>query len=302
MIAEKIYSESTAATFSWKDKLRDYSQLVKFRLNISVVFSTFLGFILGTIGDIHWLHLAIVVVGGFLTVGAANGINQIIEKDSDRLMKRTENRPLATNRMSVIEAGIACTLMGIAGVWMIGHFLNPLSGLLSLVALCSYAFLYTPLKKLSPLSVYVGAIPGAISPTIGYVAASGNLDTFAILLFVIQFIWQFPHFYSIAWILDDDYKRAGLKMMPLGTTKDRKAAIQIVLFSVLLIPVSFLPYFLDCAHLITCILLAIASGIFAYQSITLYKNLSNASAKKLMFGSIIYLPAMFLILLLEKIL
>ncbi len=302
MIAEKIYSESTTAAFSWKNKLRDYSQLIKFRLNMSVVFSTFLGFILDTTGDINWLHLAIVVIGGFLTVGAANGINQIIEKDSDRLMKRTENRPLATNRMGVPEATIACLMMGVAGVFMIAYFLNPLSGLLSFAALFSYAFLYTPLKKLSPLSVYVGAIPGAISPTIGYVAASGHLDTFAILLFVIQFIWQFPHFYSIAWILDDDYKRAGLKMMPLGTTKNRKAALQIVLFSLLLIPVSFLPYILNCAHLLTCTLLAIGSGLFAYQSITLYRNLTNASAKKLMFGSIIYLPAMFLILLLEKIL
>jgi protoheme IX farnesyltransferase len=302
MIAEKILTETTTVTLSWKNKLRDYSQLVKFRLNMSVVFSTFLGFILGSKGAINWMDLAIVVLGGFLTVGAANGINQIIEKDSDRLMKRTENRPLATNRMGVIEATIACLIMGVAGVWMIGHYLNPLSGLLSMIALCSYAFLYTPLKKLSPLSVYVGAIPGAISPTIGFVAASGKLETFAILLFLIQFIWQFPHFYSIAWLLDDDYKRAGLKMMPLGTSKDRKAAVQIVLFSLLLIPVSFLPYMLGCAHLITCILLAIGSSLFAFQSVSLYRNLSNASAKKLMFGSIIYLPAMFLILLLEKIL
>ncbi|RYD82784.1 MAG: protoheme IX farnesyltransferase [Sphingobacteriales bacterium] len=301
MIAEKLYNESAAA-FSWKNKLRDYSQLIKFRLNMSVVFSTFLGFILGSKATFNWLDLAIVVFGGFLTVGAANGINQIIEKDSDRLMKRTENRPLATNRMGVWEATIACMIMGVAGVWMIGYYLNPLSAILSFVALCSYAFLYTPLKKVSPLSVYVGAIPGAISPTIGYVAATGKLDTFAVLLFVIQFIWQFPHFYSIAWILDDDYKRAGLKMMPLGTTKDRKAALQIVLFSVLLIPVSFLPYMLNVAHLLTCSILGIASTAFAYQSIALYRDLSNTAAKRLMFGSIIYLPAMFIILLLEKIL
>src|ERR1017187_5887546 len=154
MLTKNIYS-GNAVSFNLKSKLRDYSQLIKLRLYITVVFSTFIGYLLGSSGHVNLSGLLVVVVGGFLTVGAANGINQIIEKNSDKLMKRTENRPLATNRMSVEEAVIACLIMGIAGVWMITAYLNMMAGLLSLVSLCLYGFLYTPLKKISPVSVYV---------------------------------------------------------------------------------------------------------------------------------------------------
>src|SRR2546426_774787 len=174
MITEKTYKAS-AISFSLKNKLTDYAQLIKLRLNLTVVLSTFIGFLLGSQGHVNWTGLLVVVVGGFLTVGAANGINQIIEKNSDRLMKRTENRPLATGRMSVEEAVIACMAMGIAGVWMIAAYLNPLSGILSLVSLCLYGFVYTPLKKITPLSVYIGAVPGALPTIIGYVAAAGSV-------------------------------------------------------------------------------------------------------------------------------
>src|ERR1017187_9176143 len=147
MLTKNIYS-GNAVSFNLKSKLRDYSQLIKLRLYITVVFSTFIGYLLGSSGHVNLSGLLVVVIGGFLTVAAANGINQIIEKNSDKLMKRTENRPLATNRMSVTEASIACLVMGIAGVWMIAAFLNPLSGILSFIALCLYGFVYTPLKKI----------------------------------------------------------------------------------------------------------------------------------------------------------
>jgi len=299
MLTNKVYKDQ-AISFSFKNKLKDYSQLIKLRLNITVVFSTFIGYLLGSTGHINVTGLIVVVVGGFLTVGAANGINQIIEKNSDKLMKRTENRPLVTNRMSVEEAVIACLIMGIVGVGMITLYLNTLSGILSLVSLCLYGFLYTPLKKVTPFSVYVGAVPGALPAIIGFVAASGAMGVMGWILFLIQFIWQFPHFYSIAWLCDDDYKRAGLKMMPIGTTKDRKAATQIVIFAALLIPVSLLPYMYGYSHIISTCLLVLVSGLFTLQSIQLYLKLNNASAKKLMFYSIMYLPVMFLILLIDK--
>jgi len=299
MLTKKLYNDKSIS-FSFKNKLKDYSQLIKLRLNITVVFSTFIGYLLGSSGHVNVLGLVVVVAGGFLTVGAANGINQIIEKNSDRLMKRTENRPLATNRMRVDEAVIACLIMGIAGVWMISSYLNVMAGLLSLLSLCLYGFLYTPLKKITPISVYVGAIPGALPTIIGYVAASGSMGVMGWILFLIQLIWQFPHFYSIAWICDEDYKRAGLKMMPIGTKKDQKAALQIVIFAALLIPVSILPYYYGYSHIISTVLLVLVSTLFTGQSIQLYRSLSNASAKKLMFFSFMYLPVMFLILLIDK--
>ena len=299
MVTKNIYKDG-AVSLSFKDKLRDYQQLIKLRLNLTVVLSTFFGYLLGTTGHVNWNGLLVVVFGGFLTVGAANGINQIIEKNSDKLMKRTEDRPLATNRMSVTEAAIACLIMGIAGVFLITAYLNLLAGVLSLASLCLYGFVYTPLKKITPFSVYVGAVPGALPTIIGYVAASGTIGALGWILFIFQFIWQFPHFYSIAWICDEDYKRAGMKMMPIGTKKDKKAAFQIVLFSVLLLPVALLPYKFGYSHIGTTIALFLCSALFTWQSIVLYRNLENKEAKKLMFYSIVYNPLMFLIMLIDK--
>jgi protoheme IX farnesyltransferase len=291
-----ILSQSSSISL----KLKDYSQLVKLRLNLTVVFSTFIGFLLGAQGRIHWLDLLIVCLGGFLTVGAANGINQIIERDSDKLMRRTENRPIAQGRMSILEACITSLILGTAGVYLIAHYLSPLCGILSFLSLVSYAFIYTPLKKVTPLNVYIGAFPGAVSPIIGYAASKGSLDMTALCLFVIQFVWQFPHFYSISWLLDDDYKRAGLKMMPLGAKKDKAGAIQIVAFTAILLPLSFLPYFLGLGSVVAAIVLEAASLYFFFRSIMLLKDLSNLSSKKLMFTSFFYLPLVFIIMLIDK--
>ena len=211
MIAEQIHI--TPAT-NWSQKLKDYSELVKMRLNLLVVFSSAISYAMAAAGNINWLQLGMLSLGGFLVVGASNGINQIIEKDFDKLMIRTANRPIATQRMSVTEASIASALMGIAGVLILGLFLNQMSAILAFAALLSYAFLYTPLKRISPISVFVGAFPGAIPPMLGWVAATGTIGVEALILFLIQFFWQFPHFWSIAWVLDDDYKRAGFKMLP----------------------------------------------------------------------------------------
>ncbi|MDZ4838896.1 MAG: heme o synthase [Bacteroidota bacterium] len=283
-----------------KSKINDYKQLIKFRLNLTVVLSTFIGFMLGSGAEFDTFGLIITLIGGFLTVGSANGINQIIEKDSDALMLRTENRPLASNRMGVPEAVVSTLIMGIVGVGLIAFYLNNLAAILSLVSLLLYGFLYTPLKKHTPFAVYVGAIPGAIPPMIGFAAAAGALGTTAWTLFLIQFIWQFPHFYSIAWILEDDYKRAGIKLHPIGAKTQNAASIQIMLFSFLLIPVSFLPYFLGIGHLATAFVIMACSIVFSWLSYQLYEEKTNKEAKRLMFGSIMYLPIIFLIMLVDK--
>jgi heme o synthase len=301
MIADKTYKTGTIA-IDWRAKARDYGQLAKVKLNLGVVLSTVVGYILGSKTGIDWWGLFVVTAGGFLTVAAANGINQIIERESDRLMKRTENRPLATNRMGVMEAAIACSLMGIIGVGMIGLYLNTAAATLSLISLCLYAFAYTPLKKITPWSVHIGAIPGAMPPIIGYVAAANDFDAFGGSLFLIQLLWQFPHFYSIAWLLKDDYLSAGLKMTPIGALTDKNAATQIIVFSVLLVLASFLPWVLGAAHPITCILLGLVTGFIAYRSFELNNKRDRRSAKRLMLACLLFLPASSLVLLLEKVL
>jgi protoheme IX farnesyltransferase len=300
MQAEKTYA---IETIDWRARIQDYSQMAKVKLNLGVVLSTVVGYIIGSRGgSFDWIGLFAVTLGGFLTVAAANGINQIIERDSDKLMKRTENRPLATNRIGVLEATIACTIMGLGGVLLIGLCLNTVSAMLSLISLCLYAFAYTPLKKITRLSVHIGAIPGAMPPIIGYVAASNQFDAFGGSLFLIQFLWQFPHFYSIAWILKKDYQLAGLKMSPLGADTEKNASIQIMLFSFVLVLASFLPWALGAFHPLTCILLAVVNGFIAWRSMELYKERTNKAAKKLMLACLLFLPASSLVLLLEKVL
>ena len=190
-----------------RQKVQDYQQLVKTRLTLLVVFSAAITYMTAAKGAINGFDLAILSIGGFLVVAASNGLNQIIEKNYDILMIRTANRPVATNRMSITEAGVVSTIMGILGVSLMAIFLNPLTSLLSFVSLVSYAFIYTPLKRVSPVSVFVGAFPGAFPVLIGWTAFSGSISSEALILFSVQFIWQFPHFWSIAWILDEDYKQ-----------------------------------------------------------------------------------------------
>ena len=222
--------------------MADYSQLVKFRLTFTVVFSSILGYLLGVENEIDWLLVSALALGGFLVVASSNGINQIIEKDFDKLMTRTENRPIAQNRMTILEAGIFCAITGVVGVSILGLYLNTYSALLGFASLMCYAFIYTPLKKVSNLAVLVGAFPGAIPPLLGWVAATGEFTSAAVVLFLLQFFWQFPHFWSIAWILDDDYKKAGYQLLPSASGRTEESATQIIIYSAVLIPLSFLPH------------------------------------------------------------
>lgn len=284
-----------------KSKVTDYNQLVKFRLTFLVVFSSVITYLTASSGAINWFEVAMLSLGGFLVTGASNGINQVIEKDFDKLMVRTANRPVATNRMSVSEASIISLLMGVSGVFLIHQYLNPLSGWLALGALMSYAFIYTPLKRVSPVSVFVGAFPGAIPTLLGWVAYTGTIDMPAIILFGVQFFWQFPHFWSIAWILDEDYKRAGFKMLPSTPGRDKGTALQTLTFSLALIPIGMLPYQFGVSGISSAIVGALGGLMLSYYSFRLFKTCEIADAKKLMFASFVYLPMVQLGYLIDKI-
>ena len=287
-------------TVGFKSKLNDYSQLIKFRLTFTVVFSSILGYLLGVEGEINWLLVSALALGGFLVVASSNGINQIIEKDFDKLMTRTENRPIAQNRMTILEAGIFCAITGIVGVSILGLYLNTYSALLGFASLMSYAFIYTPLKKVSSLAVLVGAFPGAIPPLLGWVAATGEFTSAAIVLFLLQFFWQFPHFWSIAWILDDDYKKAGYQLLPSNTGRTKESAMQVIIYSAVLIPLSFLPHIFGISGELSMFCVTAGSILFTLFSFKLYQSLSIKDAKRLMFASILYNPLVLISLLIDK--
>jgi protoheme IX farnesyltransferase len=285
----------------WKDLVK----LVKFRLTFLVVFSASISFLIGSQiitaanpnGVINWVNWAKLIIGGFLITGAANGFNEIIEKDLDRLMTRTADRPLPAGRMNNGQALVISLLMGVCGTYLLGS-LNLLTGFLSVFAIILYAFVYTPLKQKTPISVFVGAIPGALPPLIGYVAANPTIDQIALILFGIQFMWQFVHFWAIAWVLDDDYKLAGFRLLPTGK-RDRASAVVTFIFAVALVPVSILPTYYGHGGYYVGGVSLVCSFIFLYQSFVLMRTLEIKSARQLMFGSFIYLPVVQLMFLFD---
>lgn len=296
-----ITTEKQISTLSLlNSKLQDYSQLVKLRLSSLVVFSSVVTYFTANQGPINWTEVSMLALGGFMVTGAANGINQVIEKDFDKLMLRTANRPVATNRMSVLEASLFSSLLGIVGIAIIALFLNQLAGFLALAALLSYAFIYTPLKRVTPISVFVGAFPGALPTLLGWVAFTGKIDASGLALFGIQFFWQFPHFWSIAWILDDDYKRAGFKMLPSNSGRDKITALQTLAFSLVLIPFGFIPVQLGISGPIAGIIGILGGLMLSFYAFKLYKTCEMKEAKKLMFASFLYLPLVQLAYLIDK--
>ncbi|MFD2148112.1 heme o synthase [Mucilaginibacter antarcticus] len=288
----------------------DFSKLIKFRLTFLVVFSASISFIIAvkanggdTWGSLYsatmWINWLKLVAGGFLVTAAANCFNEVIEVDLDKLMKRTMDRPMPAGRMTTGQGLVLGLGMGIAGTYLLGS-LNLLTGLLSVFSILLYAFAYTPLKRKSPISVFVGAIPGALPALIGYVAGQprGHIDQIALILFSIQFIWQFVHFWAIAWVLDDDYKLAGFRLLPTQK-RDRASAVVTVLFAIILVPVSLLPTFYGYGGYYVGGVSLVCSLIFLYQSIGLLRTLQIAEARKLMFGSFFYLPVVQLMFLFD---
>lgn len=280
-------------------KISDYSAFIKLRLSLLVVFSAAMGYLYAGPSPFDWFRFTVLIVSGFLVTGASNGFNQVIEKDLDKLMNRTSKRPLPDSRMSVNEGLVIAILMGLAGIILLYHYINPLSALLGAFALISYTFVYTPLKKSTPFAVFVGAFPGAIPPMLGYVAATNTIDLSALLLFSTQFIWQFPHFWAIAWVLDEDYKRAGFKMLPTGE-RDKRSAYQTMVYTLGLIPISILPFFFHQINGITMLIILACGIIFFLQSVQLFRNCTVKDASKLMFGSFLYLPIVQVAMVLGK--
>tara|TARA_B100000900_G_scaffold305249_1_gene263898 strand:+ start:5 stop:883 length:879 start_codon:yes stop_codon:yes gene_type:complete len=280
----------------------DIVQLSKVRLTSSVVFSAIAGYFIAT-DQFDVLVFIYLVTGGFLVVAASNGFNQILEKDYDKLMVRTADRPLPTERMSVSEAFWISFLMGILGIFLL-YRINFLSGFFGTLSIILYVLIYTPLKRISSISVFVGAFPGAIPFMLGWIAASTkDFDIEPGLLFAVQFIWQFPHFWAIAWVCNDDYKKAGFKMLP--GKKDKLTAWKNVVYTFFLIPLSVLPVFGITGNLqlsIIAAFLVLIIGIWFFSiAVNLYKKLTDESAKKLMFASFVYLPAVQLVFILDKI-
>jgi protoheme IX farnesyltransferase len=284
-----------------KQFLTDFSKLIKFRLTFLVVFSASVTFLIGSqveiagvVPGIDWTKWLILIAGGFLVTSAANCFNEVIEVDLDKLMTRTKDRPMPAGHMTTGQGLVSGLVMGMLGTWLLGK-LNIETGLLSVFSIFLYAFAYTPLKRKSPIAVFVGAIPGALPPLIGYVAAHGKIDEIAVILFLVQFVWQFPHFWSIAWVLDDDYKKAGFRLMP--TTKRDKASAFITFISTLiLIPVSLLPTFYGFGGYYIAGVSLIAGLVFAWLAFKMWVNMDLASARKVMFCSFFYLPLVQVIL------
>ncbi len=277
----------------------DFSKLIKFRLTFLVVFSASISFLIGSKvnGVINWENWGLLILGGFLVTSAANGFNEIIEKDLDKLMKRTAERPLPSGKMTNGQALVISLFMGIAGTYVLGS-LNLTTGYLSVFSIFLYAFVYTPAKRKSPIAVFIGAIPGALPPLIGYVAAHEKIDYVALILFGIQFVWQFPHFWAIAWVLDDDYKLAGFRLLPTGK-RDSTSAIIIFIFTLILIPVSLLPTYYGFGGLYVGGISLLCGFAFLYYSFNLLLKQDIKSAQKLMYGSFFYLPIVQLALLFD---
>jgi protoheme IX farnesyltransferase len=284
-----------------RQKISDYSALAKFRLSFLVVFSAVIGYLFANPSTLSVTNIVLLAIGGMLVTGASNAINQIIERDIDRLMKRTENRPLPTERMNVLEAVLAAGAMGIAGLLVLTYFFNPVAGVLSAISLLSYAFVYTPLKRVTPIAVFVGAIPGALPPMIGYVCATGTIDFVAVMLFSVQFIWQFPHFWSIAWVQYDDYKKAGIMLLPSATGKTHYSAIQNVIYCIMLLVVSMAPFFFNMIGTVAAVVTGVTGVVFLWMAWNHYKTCEDRTARILMFGSFLYLPVVQLALVFGKI-
>ncbi|MCR9016367.1 heme o synthase [Aquiflexum gelatinilyticum] len=279
-----------------------YNDLIKFRLSALVTFSAVFGFILGDSGVIFsWGKFFALMVGGFLISGASGAANEIWERDIDKLMKRTENRPLPLNLISLKEAYWFTSIIALIGISILWIFTNPLTTLLGVLSMVLYVFVYTPLKRVGPIAVFVGAIPGAMPPLLGWTAATGVISHEALIIFGIQFIWQFPHFWAIAWVSDEDYKKAGFKLLPSGGQKDLNTAIQIMIYTLFLLPLGLLPTYFGLTGINSGIVATICGVLFLAQTFSLMKDCSRKSALKIMFGSFLYLPIVQIAYLLDKV-
>ena len=282
--------------------LKDIGTLFKVRLGFFVVLSSVLGWFMG-VENVDLGNLLLLIGGGYLLTGASNGFNQIIERNNDAIMARTRNRPLPTGRMTINHALMLSVGAGITGIYFL-YLLNSSAAMLGFISFVLYAFVYTPLKSRSSLCVFVGAIPGALPPMIGYVAATGAFGVEPGTLFAVQFMWQFPHFWAIAWLAHEDYSKVGYKMLPFNSGLTERSASLILLYTLFCIPTSLLPWALPNSSPMVgnvALVVAIMAGLgFSWFAWRLSITLDRSDARKLMFASFIYLPLVQIIFVLDK--
>ena len=291
----------TENTSSIKSTITDVKQLVKVGLSLSVVFSSVAGYLLA-VETVNYVMLTLLAFGGFLMVGASNAFNQIIEIDTDALMQRTKSRPLPTGRMSVNLALTIAILFAVIGLGIL-YYINAKSALFGAISIFLYTSAYTPLKSVTPLTVFVGAIPGAIPFMLGWVAATNQFGIEAGILFMIQFFWQFPHFWSIGWLQDEEYKKAGFNMLPMNT-KDTSAVKQIIFYTVIMIVVSIAPVLkvtgIFYIYPATAIIVALLGCLMLFYAVQLHTTLQNTEARKLMLASVLYITLVQIIYVIDK--
>lgn len=295
--------------------IRDYLQLMKPSLSIMVVFSSVISYLLAPGVLFNWGQIILLFIGGMLVTGSANAINQVVEKDTDAVMKRTSSRPIASGRMTAQHGWLFALFTGAAGVLILGWYFNWLSASLAAFSLVLYAFVYTPLKSQSAIAVFVGAFPGALPCLIGWVAGTNEIypwaqvavagETYTNLggwvLFGLQFLWQFPHFWAIAWVAHRDYTQAGFKLLPSDKGPTRFTALQTIIYALLLVPIGILPYYINMAGLPSLIVVLITNLFLVFQCIRLYKEMDVKAARRVMFSSYLHLPVVLLALLLDKV-
>lgn len=292
---------TTTVLAAWRQTLRDYQLLVKLRLTLTVVFSSVMAYLIAAAGPIEWWPLLVLALGGLMTTGAANTLNQVLEKDYDQLMARTKDRPLAAGRMQTSRAVLAAGFMALIGISLLALF-NPWTAFFGTFALVSYAFVYTPMKRVSPDAVTIGAVPGALPMLIGCAAAQGELTWLGMALFAIQFLWQFPHFYSISYLGYADYRKAGYRLVPEKEDGPdfRGLGRGAIFTSLLLVPLAFAPAWLGYGGLFSAVCVALLGLGFAWFSWQFYRNPSRPTALKMMFYSFAYIPFALLLFWLDK--
>lgn len=308
------------STFSIASKIKDYFILTKFTLSFMVVFTSVICYLLAPNVSFNLVSILVLFFAGMCITGSANAINQTVEKDTDALMSRTAKRPVAAGRMSTSESWTFAIILGVTGISIMWLFFNPASGALSLFSLFLYAFIYTPLKKVNSVSVLVGAFPGALPCLIGWVAATGLLSPLAhfqgmtnyghyatfsngggYVLFGIQFLWQFPHFWAIAWLAHKDYEKAGFRLLPAKSGPTRFSAVQAIIYSMIMVPVGMLPYYFDISGQLSFWILLICNLWMVAVSVRLFIKMNAGAARMVMFSAYFYLMIVFLSLLLDKV-
>lgn len=295
-----IFSKTIFAFYIMIENIKLFFEITKFRLSLLVALSSVFGFFISS-SNVDINDVFILLVGGYLISSSSVINNQILEKDLDKMMNRTNKRPIPTGRISIYKSVVMSIFSMIIGLFLISFYLNIYSALLSFISLILYSFVYTPMKKIGPIAVFIGAIPGALPPLIGWVASTGQVTLEAIIIFSIQFIWQFPHFWAIAWMYDDDYKKVGFKLLPNNGEKNLKTAVNIMIYTLFLIPLGLLPTIFGITGIISGAVAVFLAIIFLAQTFKLINDYSRESAVKVMFSSFIYLPIVQISYVLDKI-